>query len=313
MSDWKILIADSLDDSGKEILRTQAEVIDQPGISPDDLLAGIGEIHGLVVRGRTKVTKEVIEAGNKLKVVGRAGVGVDNIDLAAAQSKGVIVINTPTATTNAVAEHTLAMILALLRHVHQADGSMKAGLWHKKQLGGEELDGKTLGIIGLGRIGCKVSQLAQAFGAYVIGYDPLRRPAYFKQFCVESVELSQLFDSADIISIHVPLSPETRGMINDEALSSMRRGVYIVNTARGEVINDTALLARLESGQVAGAALDVYAEEPPGLTALVAHPNVIATPHIAAQTVEAQQRAAEQLAGELLNALNDEPLQWRVV
>lgn len=313
MAKWKVLISDSLAESGKELLADKAEVADKAGISPDDLIKEIPNYDALIIRGRTRVTREVIEAADRLKVIGRAGVGVDNIDLAAAQSKGVTVVNSPTATTNAVAEHAITLILALARHVTRADSTMKSGLWEKKQLAGVELDGKTLGVIGLGRIGCRLSELAQAFGATVIGYDPPRETNYFKERCIEPVTLDELYQRSDFISLHVPLTPQTRGLINDEALGRMKKGVYLVNTARGETLNETALLSALESGQVAGAALDVWSEEPPGLTALVAHPNVIATPHIAAQTAEAQVRAAEHIAGEILRALNGEELRWKVV
>lgn len=313
MSNWKVLLTDGLEENGIAVLSEKAEVNNSAGISPEELLQQIGEYDALIVRGRTKVTKEVINAGKKLKVVGRAGVGVDNIDLAAAQAAGVTVVNSPTATSNAVAELALALMMALLRHVAQADASMKAGQWEKKKFGGNELDGKTVGLIGLGRIGCRVSELAQAFGASVIGADPWQSTEYFEEHCVEQVEMQQLYQRSDIISLHVPLTPETRGLINDEALSKMKRGVYIVNTARGDVINETALLARLESGQVAGAALDVFTAEPPGLTALVAHPNVIVTPHVGAQTVEAQCRAAEHIAEEVLRALAGEALRWQIV
>ena len=226
MSKWKVMITDSLEEVGVAALSKKAEVSNSAGISPEDLLAQVGEYDALVVRGRTKVTKEVIEAGKNLKVVGRAGVGVDNIDLAAAQSAGVTVVNSPTATTNAVAELALALMMALLRHVAQADASMKAGLWEKKQFGGSELDGKTLGLIGVGRIGCRVNDLAQAFGATVIGSDPFLSAEYFKEHCVEQVEMEELYERSDIISLHVPLTPETRGLLNDEALSKMKRGVY---------------------------------------------------------------------------------------
>ncbi len=313
MAKWKVLISDSLAESGKTILAEQAEVDDIPGITPEDLIKEIPTYDALIIRGRTKVTKDVIEAGSRLKVVGRAGVGVDNIDLAAAQSKGVTVVNSPTATTNAVAEHAMALIMALARNITQSDATMKSGLWEKKKLAGVELDGKTIGVIGLGRIGCRISELTQAFGAIVIGYDPPRDTNYFKEHCIEPVTLDELYRRADFISLHVPLTPETRGLVNDEALGRMKRGVFLINTSRGETVNETALLSALESGQVAGAALDVFSEEPPGLTALVAHPHVIATPHIGAQTAEAQVRAAEHIAGEILRALNGEELNWRVV
>lgn len=313
MSKLRILITDSLEDSGKAILAGQAEVDDRPGLSAEDLLTAIPGCHALIVRGRTRVTREVLTAGTSLKVVGRAGVGVDNIDLTAASSQGVKVVNSPIATTNAVAEHTLALILAMLRQIPRADNLLKSGQWAKKDLMGAELSGKTLGLLGLGRIGSSVGQLAAAFGMRVIAHDPPLPSEEIQARGAQPVTLDELYAQSDVISIHSPLTPETRNMVNGEALSRMKRGVYLVCAARGGIIDETALLARLESGQVAGAALDVFATEPPGLTALVAHPRVIATPHVAAQTAEAQERAAIDIATEIIAALKDEPLRWQVV
>ncbi len=313
MAKDKVLISDSLSESGKAYLSQYVEVVDRPGITPEELVDEIKEYQALIIRGRTKVTKDVINAGVNLKVVGRAGVGVDNIDLAAAQAQGVTVVNSPNATTNAVAEHAIALVMALLRNVSKADASMKSGLWEKKTLAGMELDGKTVGVIGLGRIGSRFSQLVQAFGATVIGFDPLLKESDFKERNIEPVSLEQLLQRAEIISLHIPLIPETRDLMNDEAFGKVKRGVLLVNTSRGGTINETALLSALESGQVAGAALDVFGTEPPGLTALVAHPNVIATPHIAAQTAEAQVRAADQIAEEVLRVLQGKDLRWKVV
>jgi D-3-phosphoglycerate dehydrogenase len=313
MTEWKVLISDNLAESGKAALKGQAEVADKGGISSEDLLTEIGDFDGLIVRGRTKVTKEVLAAGKKLKVVGRAGVGVDNIDLAAAQAAKVTVVNAPMATTDAVAELTLALMLSMVRHIPRADAGMKAGQWDKKSLEGSELAGKTLGIVGMGRIGGRVAELSKVFDMTILGYDPLIPAETIKERYAAPTTLNDLYAQSDFISLHLPLAPETRGMINDEALNRMKRGVRIICAARGGIINETALLARLESGQVAGAALDVFEKEPPGLTALVAHPNVIATPHIGAQTAEAQERAALHIAEEVLAALKGEPLRWRIV
>lgn len=313
MSAWKILIADRLDPSGIEILRTAAEVDDRAGIAADELLEIIAAYDALIVRGRTKVGAPVIEAAANLKVVGRAGVGVDNIDLAAAQRRGVIVVNAPTATTVAVAEHTLALLFALMRHIPRADATMKAGLWEKKSLVGEEVRGKTLGVIGMGQIGSAVAWRAAALGMDVLGYDPYLDAETLLQRGAQPVDLDELFARADVISLHVPLTPETRDLINGQSIARMKRGVRLICAARGGVLDETALLHALESGQVAGAALDVFATEPPGLTALVAHPKVIATPHIGAQTAEAQVRAAQDIAQEVLAALRGEKLRWRVV
>lgn len=313
MPAWKILIADGLHKNGKALLAAAAEVVDQPGISPDELTREIDAYEALIVRSRTKVTAAVLDAAGRLKVIGRAGVGVDNIDLAAASRRGVIVVNAPQSTTLAVAEQTMALMLALARQVPHADAAMKTGQWLKKELLGVELSGKVLGIIGVGNIGAKVAQLAAAFGMSVLGYDPLLPQEAIRQRGAEAVSLQELYARSDMISLHLPLTPETRGLLSGQSFGQMKRGVRLVCTARGGIIDETALLGALESGQVAGAALDVFAKEPPGLTALVAHPNVIATPHISAQTVEAQVRAAEDIACEVLSALRGESLRWKVV
>ncbi|HSO26701.1 MAG TPA: hydroxyacid dehydrogenase [Anaerolineales bacterium] len=313
MPEFKVLIADSLEDNGQEILRQAAEVADRSGISPAELLDIIPDYDALIVRGRTKVTREVFAAAEKLKVVGRAGVGVDNIDLAAANKHHVTVVNAPLATTQAVAEHTLALIFSLARPIPRADAGMKSGQWLKKELKGSELNGKTLGVIGVGNIGAEVARLASALGMHVVGYDPMLDEQQLQARGAEPLALNELYQRADFITLHVPLGPETRGMINGQALGKMKRGVYLICAARGGVIDETALLGALESGQVAGAALDVFATEPPGLTALVSHPNVVATPHIGAQTAEAQTRAAADIATEVLAALQGEPLRWKIV
>jgi D-3-phosphoglycerate dehydrogenase len=313
MTSWKVLITDGLSEKGQAILRSECQVDDRNEIPADDLLQVIGEYDALIVRSRTKVTPEVFDAGKKLKVVGRAGVGVDNINLAAAASHGVTVVNAPKSTSVAVAELALGLMLGLARSVAVSDSSMKGGQWLKKELKGVELNGKTLGIIGMGNIGSALAVRAAALGMKVIGYDPLLPAAEISQRGAEPVALDDLYAKSDYISLHIPLTDETRGMIDGQALGKMKRGVRIVCTARGNIIDETALLGALESGQVAGAALDVFSKEPPGLTALVAHPKVIATPHIGAQTAEAQVRAAEDMGTEILAALKGEPLRWKVV
>ncbi len=313
MSNWKILITDGLHDKGQAILNEGGSADNRTGISADDLLEIIGEYDALIVRGRTQVTPAVFEAAPHLKVVGRAGVGVDNIDLAAAQSNGVTVVNAPTATTIAVAEHTLALMLSLIRHIPRADATMKSGLWEKKKLVGSELHEKSLGIIGMGNIGRGVAYRCSAFGMKILGYDPFLDGTAIDQRGADPVSLNDLFARSDFISLHIPLTPDTRGMINGQTIGLMRRGVYLICAARGGIIDETALLHALESGQIAGAALDVFNSEPPGLTALVAHPNVIAAPHIGAQTAEAQVRASIDIAEEILAALRGETLRWNIV
>ena len=313
MPQWKILLTDGLEENGQELLRAAAQLDDRAGISAEELLNSAADYDAMIVRGRTKVTAEVFSAAKRLKVVGRAGVGVDNIDLAAANAHDVRVVNSPLATTLAVAEHTLAMMLALARSIPRADSQMKMGQWIKKQLMGIELNGSTLGVIGLGNIGSAVAERAAALGMNIIGYDPLLSPEEIRARGAAPVSLLELYAQADFITLHVPLTPETRNMISGQAFGQMKRGARIVCTARGGVIDEIALHGALETGQVAGAALDVFANEPPGLTALVSHPHLIATPHIAAQTSEAQARAAEDIATEVLAALRGEPLRWKIV
>jgi D-3-phosphoglycerate dehydrogenase / 2-oxoglutarate reductase len=308
----KILITDGLDQGGLEILRASAQVDDRSGISPDDLLKAIPEYDALIVRGRTKVTAAVFEAAKSLKVVGRAGVGVDNIDLAAAKAHGVTVVNSPLATSIAVAELTFAFLLAVAREIPRADASMKAGQWIKKELEGVELYGKTLGVIGFGRIGAEVGKRAAAFGMKVLGYDPLIPAAEIEKRGGDPVSLADLFTLSDFITLHIPLTNDTKNLINADVINGMKNGVRIVCAARGGVIDEAALLDGLKSGKVAAAGLDVFVAEPPGLTELVAHPRVIGTPHIGAQTVEAQARAADDIASEILAALREEKLRWQV-
>jgi D-3-phosphoglycerate dehydrogenase len=312
MSAWKILLTDGLEENGKVILRSKAEVVDQKGISAEDLLNVVGDYDALIVRGRTKVTAAVFEAGKKLKVVGRAGVGVDNIDLAAAKEHGVTAVNSPLATTVAVAELTLSLMLSVVREVPRADASMKAGQWLKKEFEGRELYGKTLGVIGFGRIGSAVAARAKAFEMKILAYDPLIPAEEIVKRGGEPVSFDELLAQSDVITMHMPLTADSRNLLNAAAFSKMKEGVFVVCAARGGVIDEDALLEALDSGKVAGAALDVFAAEPPGQTALVAHPRVIDTPHVGAQTVEAQARAANDIAEEVLNALEGKPLRWKV-
>ena len=312
MAAFKILISDGLDQAGVAYLRQVGEVADINGISADDLLQQIGEYDALIVRSRTKVTPAVLSAGKKLKVVGRAGIGVDNIDLNAAKTTGVTVVNSPLATTVTVAELAFGMMLALVRELPRADAAMKAGKWLKKELEGVELYGKTLGIIGFGRIGAAVAKRALAFDMQVLGFDLFRDAAGIASDGGSPVSFDEIIAQSDFLSLHLPLSATTKNMINAEAIAKMKKGVYIIDAARGGIIDEEALLAALNSGQVAGAALDVFSAEPPGLTPLVAHPKVIATPHIGAQTLEAQSRAGYDIATEVAAALKGEKLRWKV-
>jgi D-3-phosphoglycerate dehydrogenase len=312
MPEQSILITDGLDEHGQSILRAAAQVDDRADISASDLVKVVGGYDALIVRGRTKVTSDVIAAGSKLRVVGRAGVGVDNIDLDAAKARGIAVVNAPISTTSAVAELAFGLLLAVAREIPRADASMKTGVWTKKELEGVELSGKTLGVVGYGRIGMEVGRRALAFGMNVIAYDPFIQRSEIQAGGAESVSLQELLEWSDFISVHLPFNVQTRDLLGPVAFSQMKDGVRLVDTARGGIIDESALLAALNDGKVAGAGLDVFAAEPPGATALIQHPHVISTPHIGAQTREAQTRAAEDIAHEVLAALRGEPLRWRV-
>ena len=312
MPDYNILITDGLDERGQSILRSSATVDDKTGISEGDLLKAVPGYDAMIVRGRTKVTAAVMDGATRLKVIGRSGVGVDNIDLEAAKKHKIMVVNAPMSTSLAVAELTFALLLALAREIPRADRSMKQGQWLKKELEGVELNGKTLGIIGLGRIGVEVGKRASVFGMNVIAYDPLISEEDINQRGAEPVSIQELFAWSDFISLHLPLNVQTRDFIGPLAFSQMKDGVRIVCAARGGIIDESALLDALRRGKVAGAALDVFEKEPPGLTETVSHPRVIATPHIGAQTVEAQSRASEDIANEVLSALRGESLRWKV-
>jgi len=288
-------------------------VDDRKGISAEDLVKEIGNYDAIIVRGRTKVTREVIEAGKNLNVIGRAGVGVDNIDVAAAKEKGIKVVNAPSSTTTAVAELAMGLIFALAREIPKADASMKRGEWLKKDLEGVELFGKTLGIIGFGRIGSTIGQTAAAVGMRIMACCLFRIPETIRIIGGELLVMDDIIEKSDFITIHTPLTEETRGMINAEAFSRMKDGVYIICTARGGIIDEKALLDALNSGKVAGAALDVFETEPPVFKELINHPKVIATPHIGGQTNEAQRRASVDISREVMAALKGDKLHWQVV
>ena len=261
MAKIKLLIADKLPRRTTNILEAAGiKVDDRSGIEAEDLAKIIHKYEGLIVRSRTKVTAKLIAAGKKLKVIGRAGVGVDNIDLKAAKKQGVAVINTPKSTSLAVAEHTLALMLALQYKVAEADASMKAGEWAKQKMRASELAGKTLGIVGMGHIGTLVAKRAAAFDMKVVGSDPMLSKEEMLKLGAISVSLKELFAKSHIITFHIPLNVRTRGMINKNSFKQMKNGVRIIQAARGGVIDEDALLRALESGKVAGAALDVYAE-----------------------------------------------------
>jgi D-3-phosphoglycerate dehydrogenase / 2-oxoglutarate reductase len=313
MENWKVIITDGLQNPGINILKNESQVFEKTGISADDLRKEISQYDALIVRSRTKVTRQLIEAAGNLKVIGRAGVGVDNIDIDAAKERGITVVNSASATTTAVAELTIGLIFALAREIPRVDASMKRGEWLKKDFMGVELKGKTLGIIGFGRIGASVGQVAAAAGMHIIACGDYLIPETIRIEGGELTSLNDVIETSDFITIHVPLTEKTRGLINKESINRMKDGVFLICTARGGIIDEAVLLDSLNSGKVAGAALDVFENEPPTNTELINHPHLIATPHIAGQTSEAQNRASVDIANEVLAALKGEPLKWKIV
>ncbi|MDI6784864.1 MAG: phosphoglycerate dehydrogenase, partial [bacterium] len=301
----KILVSDPLSEQGLEILKQESdlEVEVKLKMPKEELIACIGNYEALVVRSETKVTKEVIEAGKNLKLIGRAGVGLDNVDVEAASKRGIIVMNTPGGNTISTAEQTMSLLLALSRNIPQAVASLKAKRWDRKKYTGVEVYGKTLGILGLGRIGAEVAKRAQAFGMNVIANDPFIAPERAQQLGVELVKKSELIKRADYITVHAPLTAETKSLIGPEEFEYMKDGVRIINCARGGIVNEKALYENLKSGKVAGAALDVYEEEPPLNSPLLELENCVTTPHLGASTEEAQVKVAVEIAHQVVDAL----------
>ncbi len=301
----RILVSDSLSDEGIGILKAAGfEVDHKPEISQEDIAKEIGEYDALVIRSRTTVTPEIINNAHKLKVVGRAGVGLDNVDVPSATQRGIIVMNTPGGNTISTAEHTMAMLTSLARSIPQADRSMHEGRWDKKKFVGVELYGKTLGICGTGRIGTEVIKRAQAYGMHVLAYDPFLNEEAVKRLGVTKATVDEISRQADFITVHTPLNAQTRGMLGKDQFAVMKKGVRILNCARGGIVSEEALIEGLKNGTVAGAALDVFEEEP----LPVDHPfrsmdNVIMTPHLGAATSEAQEGVARDVAEQIVDVL----------
>jgi D-3-phosphoglycerate dehydrogenase len=310
----KVLISDELSPAAVEIFKNRGVEVDiKTGLKPEELIAIIGEYDGLAIRSATKVTAKVLEAAKKLKVVGRAGIGVDNVDIPAATARGVCVMNTPFGNSITTAEHAIAMMMALAREIPQADRSTQAGKWEKNRFMGVELYGKTLGLIGCGNIGSIVADRAVGLKMKVIGYDPFLTPERATSLGIEKVELDDLLARADFISLHTPLTEQTRNILDAKALAKTKKGVRIINCARGGLVDEAALKEALDSGHVAGAAFDVFVTEPAKENVLFNHPKFIATPHLGASTTEAQENVALQVAeqisdylltGAVTNALN---------
>ncbi len=303
----KILISDQLSNKCLDILEREKifEVINKPGIPVPELCEIIKDCDALLVRSGTKVTKEILDAAKNLKLIGRAGVGVDNVDVAEATKKGIVVMNTPGGNTISTAEHTFALILSMARMIPQAYLSMKEGKWDRKTFKGVELNGKVLGIIGMGRIGKEVAKRARSFNMSVLANDPFMSHEMAKKYEVELVSMEDIFKKADFITVHTPLTDETRGIIDSKAISMMKKGVRILNCARGGIVDEKALLEGIEKGIVAGAALDVFPSEPPNFPELTTHPKVLATPHLGASTAEAQENVAIDIAYQVVDALKN--------
>jgi D-3-phosphoglycerate dehydrogenase len=297
-----ILITDAIEPQCIDIFTERGfHVVNRPGVSAEEARQLIGDADALIVRSQTKVTAQMLEGATRLKVIGRAGAGVDNIDVAAATRKGIIVMNTPGGNTIATAEHTVSMMLALARNIPQAHTSLQAGKWERNKFTGSELHAKTLGVVGLGKVGAEVAKRCMAFGMTVVAFDPAQSPESAAKLQVALVSLDELLARSDIITIHAPLMAETKGLLSRATLSKCRDGVRIVNCARGGIVDEQALLEALESGKVAGAALDVFEQEPPTNFALVRHPKVVVTPHLGASTEEAQEKVAVQIAHQIVD------------
>ncbi len=315
----KVLVADPIHPDGIKMLRDAGfEIVEEPDISYEELKEKIKEFNVLIVRSRTKVTREIIEVAEKLSIIARAGVGLDNIDVKAAQEKNITVVNAPEAPTHSVAELVIGLMIAASRGISRGDAALKEGKWIKKELLGKELNGKILGIIGFGRIGQEIAKLALAFNMKVLAYDVIEKLAKkAEELGVEFVgttreALNKLLKESDVITLHVPLLPATRHMIGKEELSMMKKNALLINTSRGGIIDEEALYEALRQGKIAAAALDVFENEPPnGISLKLAQlPNVVATPHIGASTEEAQRRAATIIAQKIINHFSSKEEQY---
>jgi D-3-phosphoglycerate dehydrogenase len=302
----RVLISDALSSAAVQIFKDRGIEVDfQPNLGKDkDKLADIiGGFDGLAIRSATKVTAKMLEKASKLKVIGRAGIGVDNVDIPAATAKGIIVMNTPFGNSITTAEHAITLMLALAREIPAADASTQAGKWEKNRFMGVEITAKTLGVIGCGNIGSIVADRAKGLKMKVIAYDPFLSPERARDLGVEKVELAELFKRADFITLHTPLTDKTKNIIDAKAIATMKKGVRIINCARGGLVDEQALAAALDSKQVAGAAFDVFVEEPAISNVLFGHPNVVCTPHLGASTMEAQENVALQVAEQMSDYL----------
>lgn len=311
---FKVLVSDPISDLGIQQLMDADDVtVDKnTGLSEDELVQIIGDYDALLVRSQTRVTERIMTAGKNLKVVGRAGVGVDNIDLEAATQRGIIVINAPDGNTITTCEHTFAMMMALARHIPQAYAKTIGGTWDRKTFLGVELRNKTLGVLGMGRIGSEVAKRAKAFGMSILGYDPFLTEERAEKLGIKLASVDEIIRNADFMTVHTPLTPETKHMIARPQFEVMKKGMRIINCARGGVIDEMALVEAIDEGIVAGAAFDVFESEPPAQDhPFLSHPKIIVTPHLGASTVEAQENVAIDVSEQVLHILRDEPLKMR--
>lgn len=308
----KVLVAESLANEGMESLKAKTDVDVKIGLKPEELKAIIGEYEALIVRSETKVTADLIQCGKKLQIIARAGVGLDNVDINAATQQGIMVINAPTGNTVAAAEHTMALMLALARNVAQAHSQLKAGKWNRKEFTGVELRNKTLGIIGLGNVGSGVAVRSKNFEMRLVGYDPFASEDYAASMGVTLMPLEQLYKEADFITLHLPLTAQTKGMIGVKEIDMMKKGVRIVNVARGGLIDDEALIKAIEEGKVAGAAVDVFPVEPCTDSILFKNDKVVVTPHLGASTKEAQVNVCIDVVDQIIDVLNGKPARYAV-
>jgi D-3-phosphoglycerate dehydrogenase / 2-oxoglutarate reductase len=308
MEMYTVFVAEKLDSVGVEILSRESKVVVELDLPPETLVERLNatQADALIVRSGTRVTRAVIEAVPSLKVVGRAGTGVDNIDLAAATARGIVVVNAPTGNSVAAAEHAIALMTALARKIPQADAALRRGEWSRHRFTGTALAGKCLGIVGMGRVGSEVARRARGMGMDILAYDPYFPPERAAALGVPMVELDDIWANADFVTLHAPLTEATRYLINRSTLARMKQGVYLINDARGGLIDEQALVEALDSGQVGGAALDVFSQEPPVGNPLVGRPDVIVTPHLGASTMEAQLDVAREIAEAVLGALKGE-------
>lgn len=304
----KVLVSDPIDQVGIDILSQVAQVDVNTGLSPDELVACIGDYDALMIRSGTRVTAAVIESGNKLKIIGRAGVGVDNVDVPAATRKGIVVVNSPEGNTIAAAEHTLAMMMSMSRFIPAANESMKAGKWDRKSFTGVEVYKKTLGVVGLGKIGAHVATVAKAMGMTLLAYDPFVSKERAEQLGCKLVEMETLLRDSDYITLHIPKTPETANLINEDSIAKMKPTVRIINCARGGIINEAAIAKAVSEGRIAGAALDVFDSEPLGESPLRSvGKELVLTPHLGASTEEAQVNVAIDVAEQIRDVLLDKP------